>query len=127
MARRTYAKICEEVPGSRTVKATGGALTFTALSMAFSLLEDKDSVRTLLFKNMDVFGPLKDRFDGKFAVWEPTRIDEKRGYDPNGVTIWKTTMTPRRKFFLRVNPTMPDNVVLMISKKGKAAKVVVTE
>jgi hypothetical protein len=127
MPRKSYAKICSELPGSCTVTATGGALTFTALSMAFSLIEDKDSVRTMIVRSMDVFGALKDRFDGKFIVWEPTRIDEACGYDPQGVEIWKMIMTPKRKFALRTISGMPENEVLLVSKKGKFAKVVVTK
>lgn len=114
-----YVKVLDSVSPSRTVSATGGC-TITALNCACELIEDKDRLSMMLVNSVESFGGVKQYFDVGKHVWDPMETTVNRAKSQKKVT------TPRRLFRVRIVPELPANVILLVSKRGKASKVVVS-
>jgi len=118
-----YVKVLDSVSPSRTVSATGGC-TITALNCACELIEDKDRLSMMLVNSVASFGGVKQYFDVGKHVWDPMVMFVETTV--NGAKSQKKVTTPRRLFRVRIVPELPANVILLVSKRGKASKVVVS-
>ena len=117
---------CKKVPPSNTVKATGGELTLTALGAAFDTLEKKkDSVCSVFVSDMNIFGKMMMGLQEGSVDWNSYHIEEKTWI--NGVERKRSYDTPKRTFYVNVVRKMPKKTVLILSEKGKLAKVVISK
>jgi hypothetical protein len=114
MLKRDYGQILAGVQPANTVTSLGGSLTITALSFACSSLEDiGEVVDTLAVRSLDELGPLRDQFDTKKMVWMPMNFG--------------SFVTPERRFRVRVMTSIPARTVLLVSKNGLGAQVIVSD
>jgi len=114
MLKRDYGQILAGVQSANTVTSLGGSLTITALSFGFSALEGiGEEVDTMAVRSLGELGSLRGYFGKKNVVWLPMNL--------GGVK------TPERRFLVRVMTSIPARTVLLISKNGVGAQVVVSD
>lgn len=114
MLKRDYEQILAGVDPSSIVTVLGGSLTITALSIGFSALEGiGEEVDTIAVRSLGELGSLRGYFGKKNVVWLPMNL--------GGVK------TPERRFRVRVMTSIPARTVLLVSKGGIGAQVIVSD